>query len=262
MSTRTDRGLHPYLTRGRTDVLAHRGASASHPPGNHLVAFAAALEAGVDHLETDVQASADGRIVVFHDERLDDVTDGTGSVADHLWQTLGTMHYLDDGRPTAHGLVLLDDLLAAFPDAFFNIDVKTDDAVDGTVELLRRHRARERVCVAAFGWRRLRRLRRLLGPGWCSAMSQPEIAIARTAAWLRLPVPRSGNAIQLPRHTSGITLVDRAFVERCHARGIVVHVWTVDDPDEMRQLRSIGVDAVITDRPGVAVESLDDPADP
>lgn len=254
MTTNDER--HPYLTQGRTDVLAHRGASAAAPPGNHLDAFAAALETGVDHLETDVQASADGRIVVFHDERLDEVTTGRGRIADHRWTELESLRYVEDGRPTDHRLVLLDDLLAAFPDAFFNIDVKTDEAVDGTVELLLRHDARRRVCVAAFGWRRLRRIRRALGPDWCSAMSQPEIVVVRLATWLRLPVPRTADVVQLPRSKSGIALVDRRMVERCHRRGIAVHVWTVNEPAEMHELRSFGVDAVITDRPDVAVAAF------
>jgi len=247
---------HPYLAEGRTDVLAHRGASAAAPPGNHLGAFTAALESGVDHLETDVQASADGRIVVFHDERLDDVTTGSGRIADHSWSELESLCYVVDGRPTDRRLVLLDDVLTAFPNAFLNIDVKTDQAVDGTVELLLRHDARHRVCVAAFGWRRLRRLRRALGPDWCSAMSQPEIVVVRLATWLRLPVPRVADVVQLPRSKSGVVLVDRAMVERCHRSGIAVHVWTVNDAAEMQELRSFGVDAVITDRPDIAVTTF------
>lgn len=247
---------HPYLTHGRTDVLAHRGASGPHPPGNHPVAFAAALEAGVDHLETDVQATADGRIVVFHDERLDGVTTGSGKVADHGWSELESVRYVADGRPTGHGLVLFDDLLATFPDAYFNVDIKTDDAVDGAVEILRHHDARDRVCVAAFGWRRLRRIRRALGPGWCSAMSQPEIALVRIATRLRLPVPRFGDVVQVPRSKSGVSLVDRSMIERCHRRDVAVHVWTVNDDAEMRNLISLGVDAVITDRPDAAVAAL------
>lgn len=252
----TDDERHPYLTQGRIDVLAHRGASAAAPPGNHLDAFAAALETGVDHLETDVQASADGRIVVFHDERLDEVTTGRGRIADHRWTELESLRYVEDGQPTDHRLVLLDDLLDAFPDAFLNIDVKTDEAVDGTVELLLRHDARRRVCVAAFGWRRLRRIRRLLGPDWCSAMSQPEIVAVRFATWLRLPVPRLADVVQLPRSKSGVVLVDPAMVERCHRSGVAVHVWTVNDPAEMQELRSFGVDAVITDCPDVAVAAF------
>lgn len=251
MSTATA-SAHPYLVSGRPDVLAHRGASAAIPPGNHLAAFDAAIAAGVDHLETDVQASADGEVVIFHDERLDDITTGTGRIGDHPWSTLQRLRYRDGDRETDHGLVLLDDAMSRWPEAFWNIDVKTDAAVDSTVDILRRHDARQRLCVAAFGWRRLRRLRRSLGAGWCTAYSQPETVSARLAAWLRLPVPKWGDVVQGPRRQRGVTVVDRPFVDRCHRRGIAVHVWTVNEPDEVQRLREIGVDAIITDRVDLA----------
>lgn len=241
---------HPFLTAGRPDVLGHRGASATQPPGNHVAAFRAALDAGCDHIETDVQASRDGEVVIFHDPHLDDVTTGTGEIADHDWSELASLRYVADGQPTEHGLVRLDDALDRFPDAFFNIDVKRDAAVEPTVEILRRVGAQERVCVAAFGWRRLRRLRRRLGAGWCTACSKPEIVILRALSWLRLPLPRLGDVVQAPERHSGVTVVDRRFVEACHRRDVRVHVWTVNDREQAARLAGLGLDAIISDRPG------------
>ena len=248
---------HPYLTVGRTDVLAHRGASADRPPGNTMPAFVRALELGVDHIETDVQASADGRVVVFHDDRLDGTTTGSGRIADHPWSHLQSLRYRVDGAPTDDGLILLEDALARFADAAFNIDVKTDATVEPVVDVLRRHDARARVCVAAFGWRRLRRLRRLLGDGWCTAYSRPEIAATRALSWLRLPVIRFGDAVQVPRAQHDVTVVDRRFVDACHRRHVAVYVWTVNDPAEVARLHRIGVDAVITDDPTTVLPVLD-----
>lgn len=242
-------GRHPFLVEGRADVLAHRGASALHPPGNTERAFAAALEMGFDHLETDVQVTSDGVVVVFHDERLDDATTATGAVADHTWAELRTVRTTVDGQATEDGLVRLDELLDRFPTAFFNIDIKTDATIEPATRTLVRADARRRVCVAAFGWRRLRAVRRVLRPGWCSAMAKPEIAITRIAAWLRLPVPRLADVVQLPTTYRGRTIVDRRFVDACHRSGVAVHVWTVNDADEADRLRALGVDAVISDRP-------------
>lgn len=240
---------HAYLRQGRADVLAHRGASVEHPPGNTWAAFERALTLGADHIETDVQLSSDGRVVVYHDERLDDATTGSGTVADHPWAHLRTLRYCVDGEPTDEGLVLLDDLLVRWPSVYFNIDVKVDEAVDPVVEILTACDAVDRVCVAAFGWRRIRRLRRRLGPGWCSAFARAEIAAARLASWLRLPVPRVGDVVQVPPEFRHVTIVDRRFVEGCHRSGVAVHVWTINQPDEIRRLTDLGVDAVITDRP-------------
>jgi glycerophosphoryl diester phosphodiesterase len=248
---------HPFLSEGRADVLAHRGASDARPPGNTLAAFRAALAMGCDHLETDVQCTSDGEIVVFHDDRLDDLTTGTGTIAEHTWEELASLRYVVDGRSTDDGLVRLDTVVTSFPDARLNIDAKTDDVVEPLIALLRRHDMRHRVCVASFGWRRLRRLRRALGKGWCTALSQPEIVVTRVAAWLRLPVPRTGDVAQLPRRFRAggvsVTVIDRRLVEACHRAGIAVHCWTVDDPDAVSELFELGVDAVITDRPDVAL---------
>lgn len=239
--------LHPYL-RG-VALLAHRGASAERPPGNHMTAFERSIEIGCRHIETDVQLSADGQVVVFHDETLDGSTTGSGRVADHTWAELEQLRYCVEGRPIDEGLVRLADGLTALPDACFNIDVKHDEAVEPTVDLLRATCAGDRVCVAAFGWRRIRRLRRSLGAGWCSACSQPEIALSRVLAWLRLPSPRWADVVQLPERRGRLRVVDERFVQTCHRSGMQVHVWTVDEPATARRLRRIGVDAMITDDP-------------
>jgi len=244
---------HPFLRSGRSDVLGHRGASHDRPPGNTMAAFRRLVEVGADHIETDVQASADGKVVIFHDETLDDTTTGTGRIGEHSWERLSTLRYCVDGVPTDDGLVLLDDALAEFPGCCFNIDVKTDATVGPAVEVLRAHDASARVCVAAFGWRRQRRLRRALGSGWCTAFSKIEIVTVRVSAWLRLPVPAWGDVVQLPPSKNGVSVVDARLVDACHRRDVAVHVWTINDPVEMARLRALGVDAIITDRPDLAV---------
>lgn len=216
-----------------------------------MAAFERALDVGCDRIETDVQLSADGEVVVFHDETLDAATTGVGRIVDHPWSYLSQLRYRADGHVTGYRLVRLADALSAFPTAGFNIDVKQDAAVGPTVEILRAADARDRVCIAAFGWRRLRRLRRTLGDGWCSAASQPEIAITRLLAWLRLPTPRWGDVIQLPERRGRLRVVDDRFVTTCHRAGMHVHVWTVNEPSTAARLRELGVDAVITDDPAL-----------
>lgn len=250
---------HPYLRSGRTDILAHRGASHDVPPGNCAAAFERALEAGVDHLETDVQATSDGVVVLYHDDDLAISTTGSGPVSEHTWVEVERLRLTDGDEPTENGLLRLDQALTTFPDAFWNIDVKTDDTVDPALELLRRHGDPERTCVAAFGARRLRRLRSELGPDWCSAVAQAELAAMRVAAWARVPVPRFGDVVQGPLRHRGIPVIDEPFVEACHRRDVAVHVWTVNDQEEMADLRDWGVDAVITDRPAEAIAAASTP---
>lgn len=247
---------HPYLTDGTSKVLAHRGASGSHPPGNTWTAFRAAADAGVDHIETDVRCTADGRLVLFHNDDLDDTTTGSGAISTKVWAEISDLRYVVDGVPTDEPLVLLDDLILEFPSLFFNIDAKTDEVVDPLVELLTVHDMQNRVCVAAFGWRRIRRIRRLLGDRWCTALSKPEIALLRAVSWLRLPFRSKGAVAQIPLTFKGVRVADARLLDTAHQSDMAVHVWTINKPDLMEDLLDHGFDGVITDRPEAALDHL------
>jgi glycerophosphoryl diester phosphodiesterase len=139
----------------------------------------------------------------------------------------------------------MEDLLEAFPDARFNIDCKSNAAVDALVAAIKRSNCGPRVCISAFDDRRLRRLRVALGPGVCTSLGPAQIAalrfLGRTAG--------GGAAAQVPVKQGRVTLVDERFVSGAHRRGLQVHVWTIDDADEMRRLLDLGVDGIMTDRP-------------
>ncbi len=244
---------HPYLRLGLASVLAHRGASEQHPPGNTWEAFDAAVTAGSDHFELDVQVSADGELVIFHDDSLDEITTGRGSIGEQRWSELEAVRYLVEGRASDQGLVRFADLLVRYPQAFINVDAKTDSTVEPLAEMLRQTGKPHQFCVAAFSLRRIVRLRRLLGNGWCTALSKPEIVALRVASWLRLPVPKTGDVAQVPCRTRRIPVADKLFLRAAHRSGIAVHVWTVNDPNAIARLLGAGFDAVITDRPDKAV---------
>jgi glycerophosphoryl diester phosphodiesterase len=109
------------------------------------------------------------------------------------------------------------------------------------------------VCVGSFSDRRLRRLRALLGPRLCTSYGPAQIAALRTVG----RAPGGGLAAQVPVRQGRLPLVDRRFVAAAHARGLHVHVWTIDDPVEMERLLDLGVDGLMTDRPSVLREVLE-----
>lgn len=248
---------YPYFSQPFT-ALAHRGGSL-HPPNrgreNTLHAFGQALELGYSHLETDVHATKDGKLVAFHDAVLDRVTDGHGTVAQTDFATLRRARIAGvDQIPT------LDEVLDAFPTARINIDIKAPGAVEPLVDCLRAHRAQQRVCVGSFGAARLNRFRRLIGREVPTA-SGP-IGVAWTA---RVPVlPRllasPGVALQLPvEHTvrgRRVRLLTPWLLDAAHRRGKVVHVWTVNDATQMHELIELGVDGLVTDEIGVLRDVL------
>ncbi len=241
---------HPYFDPG-TPLLAfaHRGG-AHHPDiaglENSLAAFAHAVSLGYHHLETDVHVTADGVLFAFHDDHLDRVTDGTGAVSELTADQVRSARIA--GREPVPTFA---ELLDAFPGERINVDVKSDGTVEPLVALLEERDAWDRVLVGSFSRRRLSRYRRLAGGRGVTSAHPLEVVAYRflpTARLARLLTPGRPAALQVPHRRGRVTLVTPGLVARAHANGLFVHVWTIDDPDEMEQLIDRGVDGLMTDR--------------
>ena len=231
--------------------FAHRGG-ASEAPENTMPAFEHAVKLGYRYVETDVHVTSDGVLLAFHDDVLDRVTDGTGRIDQLPWATVQKARV--DGREP---IPLLEDLLGEWPELRVNIDPKHDGAVDALVEVLRRCDAVDRVCIGAFSDRRLARVRSRLGPRVCTSLGPRSIARLRAASYGvpagRLPSP----CAQVPTNARGVTLVDSRFLTGARNRGIDIHVWTIDEREEMIRLLDLGVHGIMTDRPAVLREVLE-----
>ena len=236
--------IHPYLEWDGPLPFAHRGG-ASDVPENTMPAFQYAVDAGYRYVETDVQVTADGVLLAFHDNDLSRTCGRKGRISDLPYAEVRTA--LVDGKAP---IPTLEDLLGTWPELRVNIDCKSNQAVDALVSALRRCDALDRVCIGAFSDRRLARLRAILGDRLCSSLGPREVAT------LRFGRPRRAvaQAAQVPVRQGPLTVVTPAFVERAHALGIKVHVWTIDDPAEMHRLLDLGVDGLMTDKPYVLRE--------
>lgn len=233
-------------------AIAHRGG-AWESPENSLAAFEHAYRLGFRYFETDVRATADGVALAFHDAHLDRITGESALIRDTPWQQMR------DAR--IHGLaeiMRLDDLLMAFPDVVFNIDVKEPASIAPFIDVLRRTGARDRVVVASFSHRRLQAVRQALGPHQATSLSPREVAGIRLAADGRTTrlLPRWAACVQVPETFGGRLLVDETFVAVAHDLGMQVHVWTVDEPPVMQRLLDLGVDGIMTDRPTTLKETF------
>ncbi|MGH4026285.1 MAG: glycerophosphodiester phosphodiesterase [Pseudonocardiaceae bacterium] len=244
---------HPYLDGPFPRAFAHRGWHLGELAGmeNSLSAFRRAVAEGYRYLETDVQATRDGVVVVQHDATLDRTTDGSGVLAQLDWAVVRTAR-IGGREPVCR----LADLLEELPGARFNIDVKTDLAVAPVLNLLRRTRSWDRVCIASFSEARLQRMRKAAGPQLLTSMGTSSVVALRLRSVLPLRLPIRGALAQLPVRSKGITVVDRALVRYTHVLGLEVHVWTVDRAEEMQSLLDLGVDGLVTDRPDVLREVL------
>ncbi len=158
-----------------------------------------------------------------------------------------------DGREP---IPLLEDLLGAFPEARVNIDPKHDGVVDALAEVIRRTGSIGRVCCGLFSDARSTRLRRILGPELCTSLGPRSILALRAASFgapaRRMPAP----CVQVPHRYKGRVVTDARLVRTAHALGLQVHVWTVDDAEEMTELLDLGVDGIMTDHPAVLKELL------
>jgi glycerophosphoryl diester phosphodiesterase len=236
---------HPYLSAGFA-AMAHRGGwvtPVDAPRENSVYAFRRAVELGFAYLETDVHASADGVLLAFHDDVLDRVTDATGRVDEFTWDELSGVRIAGlDPIPR------FEDLLEAFPDTRFNIDLKDAGAVRPLAEALRRTGAVNRVCVGSFSSARLNAFRRL-APEVFTSSTPRAVAWATHAFGFRRVVLDPGTALQVPVRQPGVPLeLVRADVVRlAHSTGRVVHVWTVNDEAEMHRLIDLGVDGLVSD---------------
>jgi glycerophosphoryl diester phosphodiesterase len=235
----------PFLDHPGPIPFAHRGG-AWEAPENSLPAFQAAIDLGYRYLETDVHATADGVLIAFHDEVLDRVTDRTGRIEELPWSEVREARIAGE-----EPIPLLEDILTTWPEVRVNIDPKADTSVDPLIEVLRRLDAVDRVCIGSFSDERIDRVRDALGPELCTGMG-PEEFVGLIRAFQGEDVMFRSQAAQIPpRGHDGRPLATPELVEVAHANGIVVHVWTIDEADEMRSLLDLGVDGIMTDRPRV-----------
>ncbi len=251
--TRPRTGL-PYLDAGLDQpgsvlAFAHRGGS-FHPEieglENTLAAFEHAFDLGYRYLETDVHVTRDGTLLAFHDAVLDRVTEDRGSIAE--LDRAEVARALIGGREQ---IPTMASLFERFPGARFNIDIKSEAAVQPLADLVAAMDAYDRVCVGSFSERRMRRFRAVIGRRVATAASPRDVVVFRFLPNRRVvDVLTRGraSALQIPHRRGRLRVATPALVERAHALGVPVHVWPIDDPAEMHELLDLGVDGLMTDR--------------
>jgi len=248
--------MNPLLDPTAHLVIGHRGAAA-HAPENTLESFRLARSQGADALEFDVRRSADGVAMVFHDAALDRTTDGTGALADRTCAELQALdagfHYITDGGTTlpyrGRGVRVptLREVVDAFPDTPFLIEIKEAAVQDAVAEVLREGGAAHRSVVAGSDWRALLRFRE---PPFHLGASRRDIA--RLYFHLGSPDDQCRN-YAVPERYFGLPIPTRRFVRAAARRGATVHVWTVDDAASARRWWKNGVCGIVTNRPDVMV---------
>lgn len=218
-----------------------------------MAAFALASALGLRYLETDVRVTLDGQLVCFHDATVDRVTSGTGPVRSKTVDQLRAMRI-----HAAELIPTFDEVLDAFPDQCFTVDVKDLDAIGPLVRSLRRKGVAERVCIAGAwdGW--LGYVRSEV-PGVTTALGWRSLTALLCCARAGLAAPRAlatAPFAHVPIKLGRVPIYVERIVAMSHEIGVRVVTWTVEEPAVMARLLDAGVDAIITDRPDVLREVL------
>jgi glycerophosphoryl diester phosphodiesterase len=262
---------HPYFDLPTPIVIGHRGASGELPE-NTLAAFERALSQGAVMLETDAHLSRDGEVVLSHDPRVDRTTDGSGAIEEY---TLAELQRLDAGhrfspdrgasfphRGQGIRIPTLREAFEGFPRIRFNIEIKQNSLalIDATMRIVAEANRAETTLLAAAEDDTMSALRtRLAETGLRPAMGAAVgdiVGFARAAIAGRKPPPEP-MALQIPPTFAGNPLVTAELVEFAHSHGVQVHVWTINDEDEMRRLLDLGVDGVMSDFPALLRKVVD-----
>jgi len=258
----------------RVIAFAHQGGSFE-GPSSTLAAIDHALRVGATAIELDVHATRDRRVVVCHDATVDRTTNHHGEIADLTFKELSAMDnaywWIDGdvvtpGRPASeyvrrgraprdrqYAVATLEEVATSFPGVLLNLDIKrTSPDVEPYESLLfdelRRLEITQEVIVASFHDEAIQRFRALAGSVATSAATN-ETATFYFSLLEGTPVVPPVSAFQVPATYAGLDVVTEAFVVAAHHAGVAVHVWTINDVQEMSRLLDVGVDGLMSDRP-------------
>lgn len=238
-----------YLIPAGCSIFAHRGGSLESSE-NTLESFQYALDIGSQYIETDVQLSKDGKVYIFHDDSLKRVAGIDQNFSDLPSHEIDSIKIFN-----GKSIPTLEAALETFPHTRFNIDLKTDLVAEPALEILKKHNAQDRICIASFSDERIDLARKYI-PSICTSMGPNQILQVRLAAWKFINPKFVSDCVQIPVYKYGIKLASKTMVDFCHANHLKVHVWTINDAKTMKKLINIGVDGIITDRPKLLKEVL------
>ena len=241
------------------EVIAHRGGGGEWPEET-IYGCQKSLALGVDVLEIDVHKTLDGELVVMHNRTVDETTDGSGEIKDltldqikqlnaaHLWK-------LEKQENTE--VPTLEEIFQAFPEQRMNVEIKPKDSslIARLSHLIEQYQMKDRILIAS-GWNSVLHDFRKECPDVATSASVLEIEeFEALSAIFGFDYRPDTDAIQW--HSKLIVkIITKDFVDKAHELNLVVHAWTVNEPDEMRRMISLGVDGIITDYPSTLMRVL------
>lgn len=241
--------MKTYLQYDGLTVLAHRGG-ADESFENTLESFDYSKNLGCKFIETDVQVSADGIPYIFHDDDLKRILNISSRFDSLSSQEIDKLKIFDQYR-----IPKLEEALNEFPDISFQIDFKTDEVVAPALDVIKKTKSFERICVASFNSERLKRVRSTY-PDLCISMGPNEVIKTLISSFGLYNDSIDGDCLQIPIRYYGVRVVTKRFVKYLKSKGLKIMVWTINDVKTFEYLIELKVDGIITDKPKLLFETL------
>jgi glycerophosphoryl diester phosphodiesterase len=241
--------MKTYLQYDGLTVLAHRGG-ADESFENTLESFDYSKSLGCKFIETDVQVSADGIPYIFHDDDLKRVLNISSRFDSLSSQEIDKLKIFDQYK-----IPKLEEALNEFPDISFQIDFKTDEVVAPALDVIKKTKSFERICVASFNSERLKRVRSTY-PDLCISMGPNEVIKTLISSFGLYKGAIDGDCLQIPIRYYGVRVVTKRFVKYLKSKGLKIMVWTINDVKTFEYLIELKVDGIITDKPKLLFETL------
>ncbi|PKR78780.1 glycerophosphodiester phosphodiesterase [Halalkalibacillus sediminis] len=266
--------VKPFFDQEDPLVIAHQGGEHL-APSSTMEAFENAVELGVDVLETDLHISKDGYLVAIHDPTVDRTTDSSGLVAE---MTLDELKSLDAGyyfkdeqeqfpfRDQDVQLITVEELFEAFPDMKFEFEIKDTNPYDRMEEISERlasliteHQMKDQVLIASFDQEILDTFKEY-APGVALVGGRQEVTkfVVFHKFFVRNLYRPDVDAVQVPLEESGFDLTSENIIDGADRIDLQLHYWTINDQDQMRDLLEAGADGILTDRPDLLLEVIEE----
>src|SRR6266498_4773407 len=254
-------------------IIAHQGGDGVWP-GDTIYAFEKTVEIGADVLEMDAHITKDSQIVLMHDEKVDRTTDGTGLIENLTLKELKQLDAAykwsnDDGKTFPYrgqGIQVptLNELFQKFPQIRYVIEIKlTQNPIDKPLcDLIRKNNMQNKAVIASFHDVAMQNFRKTC-PEVATSASRGEVTkfVLLGKVFLSGLVAPQYQSIQPPydpAESLNIPVMTRRFIREAHAKNLAVEPWTVDDPALMKQYIEWGVDGIMTDRPDLMIQVLEE----
>ncbi|MFV8829260.1 glycerophosphodiester phosphodiesterase [Alkalihalobacterium sp. APHAB7] len=269
-----ERAAKPFFESDRPMVIAHQGGEHL-APSNTIVAFEQARQLGVDVIEFDVHITKDEQLVAIHDSTVDRTTDGEGSVAELTLeeiQQLDAGYYFQDldGEYSFRGkgitIPTVEEIFDNFSEMKMVIELKatnppsTHQVMSELLwELLQRYELEERVLIASFDHSIIEAFDELADGRVAISGGREEITnfVVFNKLFLNGLYRPNVDAVQIPTEESIFDLTSSRLIKAAHRKGMEVHYWTINDEETMKLLLDQGADGIITDRPDLLLNLLE-----